>query len=184
MALGPVDLEQKSAVIADSFLGLVRRTPKLTQASVFALYWGLTTGEVQTQKLAEGLRALGYRVAFPRVCDGFQLSFHEVLEFPESSSWEKNRWGVWEPLARGKPVIPSELSCVVVPGCVFDQAGTRVGRGAGYYDRFLVSAPQALRVGLCFEVQVAPSLIPKNDWDIPVQAWVSEARVQIVDALK
>jgi 5-formyltetrahydrofolate cyclo-ligase len=48
---------------------------------------------------------------------------------------------------------------VVVPGSVFDRRCGRYGYGGGYYDRFLsIEAPQALRIGLAFSLQVVPGI--------------------------
>jgi 5-formyltetrahydrofolate cyclo-ligase len=50
---------------------------------------------------------------------------------------------------------PARLDVVIVPGSVFDRRGGRMGYGGGYYDRFLADlAPQATRIGVCFELQV------------------------------
>lgn len=52
-------------------------------------------------------------------------------------------------------VVPSSLDVVIVPGSVFDRRGGRMGYGGGYYDRFLTDhAPKAIRIGVCFELQV------------------------------
>ena len=57
-----------------------------------------------------------------------------------------------------------EISAILVPGLAFSPSGARLGRGAGFYDRFLRLHPSALRIGVAFEIQVAESL-PEEDWD-------------------
>jgi 5-formyltetrahydrofolate cyclo-ligase len=68
---------------------------------------------------------------------------------------------------------------VLVPGVGFDPRATRLGRGAGFYDRALVSLRDrgaVVVVGLAFEVQIVP-VLPADPWDQPVDLIVTEARV-------
>ena len=58
---------------------------------------------------------------------------------------------------------------MVVPGLAFDQQHHRLGRGAGYYDRFLSTLPEtAATVGLAFDFQLTESL-PTQAHDIRLQ---------------
>jgi 5,10-methenyltetrahydrofolate synthetase len=57
-----------------------------------------------------------------------------------------------------------EVAAVLVPGAAFTPSGVRLGRGAGFYDRFLRLHPAALRIGIAFEVQMAGTL-PFDEWD-------------------
>jgi 5-formyltetrahydrofolate cyclo-ligase len=47
---------------------------------------------------------------------------------------------------------------IVVPGMAFDREGHRLGRGRGYYDRFLARHPQVHTIGLCFDFQLLPEI--------------------------
>ncbi|MGI6656741.1 MAG: 5-formyltetrahydrofolate cyclo-ligase [Desulfobulbus sp.] len=77
-------------------------------------------------------------------------------------------------LLASRQVDPALLEAVVVPGAVFDGAGYRLGYGGGYYDRFLAhAAPQALRIGLAFSVQMVRRL-PVLSHDIPMDFVVTE----------
>ena len=56
---------------------------------------------------------------------------------------------------------------IVVPGMAFDSEGHRLGRGRGYYDRFLAQHPQTPTLGLCFDFQLVPE-VPSEPHDRPI----------------
>ncbi len=57
-------------------------------------------------------------------------------------------------------------TCILVPGQEFDAAGTRHGRGAGWYDRFLALVPRDWkRVGVCFGSQFSTTPLSREAWD-------------------
>lgn len=51
-----------------------------------------------------------------------------------------------------------DFDLIVVPGMAFDRAGHRLGRGKGYYDRFLAQHPHVHTIGLCFDFQLLPEI--------------------------
>lgn len=61
----------------------------------------------------------------------------------------------------------------LVPGIAFDEAGGRLGRGRGWYDRLLRRYARASRWGLAFALQVVSGL-PLDPWDVPMDAVVTE----------
>lgn len=55
---------------------------------------------------------------------------------------------------------------ILIPGQQFDAVGTRHGRGAGWYDRFLSVTPKNwLRVGVCYEEQFSRQTLVRQSWD-------------------
>ena len=62
--------------------------------------------------------------------------------------------------------------CVLIPGTKFDSYGTRHGRGAGWYDRFLSKIPQNwLRIGIIDKLKMSQEKLVRREWDEPVD-WV------------
>jgi len=85
--------------------------------------------------------------------------------------------GIPEPLTTLPLVDPASIEVVVVPGSVFDVHGGRLGYGGGYYDRFLQNAaPQALRIGLAFDLQIVEA-VPLESHDQPLDYLITESRV-------
>lgn len=67
----------------------------------------------------------------------------------------------------------------LVPGVGFDQSGTRLGRGQGFYDRALAALRRTgdlCVVGLAFECQIVPEL-PSDPWDQAMDYVITESRV-------
>jgi 5-formyltetrahydrofolate cyclo-ligase len=74
-------------------------------------------------------------------------------------------------------VLPEQIDVVLVPGLAFDLFGNRLGRGKGYYDRFLRRLPPGvLTLGLAFDATICER-IPYDENDCPVQKVVTESRV-------
>ena len=65
-----------------------------------------------------------------------------------------------------------KIDLVIVPGVAFDRNKNRLGRGKGYYDRFLpkITAP---KVGICFDFQLKDQ-IPADINDVKMDYIVSE----------
>lgn len=86
------------------------------------------------------------------------------------------RGGVWEPLA-GVPLAPGTAAMALVPLVAWDEHGTRLGRGGGFYDRvFAGGTADIVRVGLAYEFQYWPDL-PRDPWDVPLEYVITEQRV-------
>jgi len=63
---------------------------------------------------------------------------------------------------------------IVVPGVAFDKAGNRIGRGRGYYDRFLCQHLSVKRIGICFDFQLVHA-VPTEPTDIRMDEVISWA---------
>lgn len=83
------------------------------------------------------------------------------------------RYGCLEPVD-GPVVAVEDIDLVIVPGLAFDLQGNRLGRGAGFYDRFLgQEACRARTAGYGYHLQVVPC-VPSGPNDRPVDAIVTE----------
>ena len=67
---------------------------------------------------------------------------------------------------------------MVVPGVAFDRKGKRLGRGKGFYDRFLKST-NATKVGVGYEFQLIDE-VPSEPHDISMDIIVTQKTTIII----
>ncbi len=96
-----------------------------------------------------------------------------------------NRFGIGEPVS-GEEYDPAQIDLVLMPLVGFAPDGTRLGMGAGYYDRsfaFRRQQPDALvrLVGVAYAVQEMP-VLPADPWDVPLDAVVTEEGLRCFSA--
>lgn len=129
------------------------RLKAFKEAKTVMFYLALKT-EVQTQIMIKEALRLGKRIVVP-VCDIRAKKISPCLITNlESRYLKRDSLGIEEPCCK-KPVSTKYIDLCVVPGLAFDLRGNRLGRGKGYYDRFLSALPgKAFKVGLAFKFQV------------------------------
>jgi len=69
-------------------------------------------------------------------------------------------------------VYEGDYDLIIVPGVAFDKDGNRIGRGKGYYDRFLSKHLDIKRIGICFDFQLIER-VPTEDNDIKMHEIIS-----------
>lgn len=142
---------------------------ELNQAPGVALYWAVGS-EVSTQSIFGHLQTIDKKLYLPRS----DLSA-ESLEMVEVHSPQDLTWGPFktrEPGPRGAAVGQEHFPIILIPGLAFDPQGGRLGRGRGYYDRFL-SHYTGLKIGLAFSEQILPRL-PTDPHDVPMDLIITE----------
>ena len=89
----------------------------------------------------------------------------------EAADLETDAMGIAVPRRR-EPVATDSIDVVIVPGLAFDPQGRRLGRGGGFYDRFLPSVPRkAATVGVCFGLKRVEA-VPAGPSDARVE-WLA-----------
>ena len=108
------------------------------------------------------------RFASTRTGPGVSLTVH-----PYDAPRERHPYGFEQPAGDVDVIDPAEVDVVLVPGVAFTPAGERLGRGAGYYDRFLPSVSADL-VALTVEARIVDRL-PVETHDVPMD-WIATER--------
>jgi 5-formyltetrahydrofolate cyclo-ligase len=154
---------------------LLASSPEFAAARTVMLYLH-TTLEVDTAPLALKAWQAGKSVVVPKVSwdqrrmlpvEISSLNDHMTIAGP----------GVREPV-NGMPVPVEFIDLVIVPGMGFTDKGFRIGRGMGFYDRFLAQSEFiGVSCGLAFEEQIVESL-PILDHDIPLSMLVTDRGIR------
>ncbi len=138
------------------------------KASRVIMFYVSMLEEVNTIPLLKRVLKEGRVVAVPFV-DQKNRSLLSVQITDPDNDLVTGSYGILEPK---KHLVDhfdlSELEMVLVPGIAFSRTGHTLGRGKGYYDRFLSSLPKKVKtIGLAYDFQLMDS-VPVSDLDIPV----------------
>ena len=144
---------------------------RFTDASSVMLYMPMRS-ELDVTSLAVAALSQGKRVSVQRN-DAAQGTLTPVgVDSIDPSAMPPDAMGVRTP-SGGREVAPDSLDLVVVPGVAFDRVGHRLGRGAGYYDRFLARlSPRTATAGICFDEQLVDA-VPHGDHDRTVDCVIT-----------
>ncbi len=107
----------------------------------------------------------------------------ELRIYEDSNSLQIGAYHIAEPI--GKPYTDYDtIDLCLIPGVAFDKKGIRLGRGKGYYDRFLPLL-QAPKVGIGYDCQLIEDVLPEEPHDIRMDYLFTEARfLQIKPSIK
>lgn len=133
------------------------------------LYYSLPD-EVQTHTFIERW-SREKKIVLP-VVRGSEL---DLYLYRGTDDLQKGSFGISEPTGQQWEEL-SAIGLALVPGVAFDTAGNRLGRGKGYYDRFLPRL-QAHKIGICFGFQVMDEILV-DAFDQPMdEVWTEEGRI-------
>lgn len=102
--------------------------------------------EIDTRALIGQAFAQGKRVAVPVSGPDGRM---EAVQITAETPLRPGRFGILEPGRTGEILLPQDASLIVVPALAYDRRGIRIGRGGGYYDRWLACTP-GISIGLCY----------------------------------
>lgn len=158
---------KERAVSSSLLCSLLAHHPRVKAAKVVMLYNALPD-EVDTRRLIDVLRDEGKTVLLPVVLDGQHM---EVRPYKGADAMHSGAFHIREPEGEAFTQL-RHIDVAIVPGMAFDPAGHRLGRGRGYYDRFLPHIPQAYKIGVCFNFQLVDQ-VPVDTTDVKMDEVVA-----------
>lgn len=181
--VSPGDRIVLSLAAADRILNM----ESFREASLVLAFLSMPS-EIDTSGVIRAALRSGKAVAAPRIEDG------DIVFAYLDGSWEslpRDALGIPTPPA-GAAISPEDLRgrkvFALIPGLLFDPDGGRLGRGKGYYDRFLASVISRLGsgsagesgffvpCGFCYGAQVVPR-VPSGESDVRVPLVATEEGV-------
>ena len=151
-------LEQSEQILAKLELH-----PAFIAAQRVMLYSALPD-EVQTQAFLEKWH-LSKTIILPTVVGDDIIP----VEYGKDTAFAVGDFNILEP--QNEP-YSGGFDLIVVPGVAFDRQGNRLGRGKGYYDRFLCHHLDVKRIGICFDFQLVDE-VPSEPFDIRMDEVIS-----------
>lgn len=158
------------------------RISEYTLSLAFSLHaqhvagYAAVRGEVSLDQALTTLSSAGCFLYLPRVT-GTEMAFHKL---GRQTFLRRSPHRILEPVF--SPWRPArQLDLVLVPLVGFDKHGTRLGYGAGHYDRHFAykrELPNAspLLCGIAFECQRI-EFLKRQPWDVPLNLIITERGV-------
>lgn len=133
------------------------------------LFYASFDGEVETFSMMEQARKIGKGIALPIIIKEQKKLIPSYVQDLEENL-DIGPYGIRHPKRESfDPLDLREIDLVIVPGIAFDRDNNRLGRGAGYYDRFLRDIPSDVPTfGLAFDFQMVDHLPRRKEHDVPV----------------
>jgi len=159
-----------SRTIFESFLEL----PEVRIAKVLFGFMPMPD-EVDVTAILQNFLDSGKRVSVPHT-----IMWHRYMQPVEvrdlKADFAPGAYGILEPVVREQVDI-GEIDLILIPGRAFDKNGNRMGRGAGFYDRFVAREGfRATRIAAAFDLQMVDE-VPIDKYDRPVEIVVTESKV-------
>lgn len=163
-ALEDTYLQEASKTICDA----IRQLPEYQKAQTVFCFVSMER-ELNTSTLLHAVLADGKTLVVPRVLAMGKMALHPITSL---DTLKKSRFGIPEP-AEDTPTISSEdVDFTVVPCLSATLDGARLGRGGGFYDRFLADYTGDTAL-VCFH-QLLSESVPMDPWDVPLPVVVTE----------
>lgn len=165
----PSELKQLQS---ETVTSLLKTLPEYQKSSRISVYLNMDD-EIRTHPIVEHIFQSGKMCFIPRYSKTDMVMVH-LKSMEDLKSLPKTNWNILQPLEtdqREDALETGGLDLVIVPGLAFSKTGDRMGRGKGYYDRFLsicrAKNKNLFTVALAFKEQIVEN-IPTEPHDTKI----------------
>lgn len=142
--------------------------------------------EIKTNQLLDIILNENKMLCLPRT-ENEKMEFYYINSDEDfSEQTEIGEYGITVPKSNQDKLdinsIPDK-TLIIIPGLAFDERGNRLGKGKGYYDKFLAELLSTSEkekilgiVGYCYDFQIIDKVITEPN-DIPVDYIISDKRI-------
>ena len=150
--------------------GILQLTEYKQAKTVFAFM--PTKAEVDITKVLRTVLADGKTLCIPLCIENNQMLAKQIMSIDNLT---KGKYGILQPLETSETITQKNIDFAILPSLATDVTGNRLGKGAGYYDRFLKDG-FFTKIVVCPEFAVYDK-IPAENHDIKYDVLVTENRV-------
>jgi 5-formyltetrahydrofolate cyclo-ligase len=170
--LSPAEVKERSVAAGNRLFA----EPEYRKAEIVMAFLSIPTAEIDTSPIILRAWQDRKRVLVPKV-SWEQRRLLPIQLSSMSDGLAETPLGIREPI-NGVPIPVRDIDLVIVPGLGFDAFGNRLGRGRGFYDRFLAHKDwRGVACALAFEEQFV-SNVPTGPRDVPMDMLVTDQKVR------
>lgn len=162
-----VQPKEVAARASEAICSRLEALPEFQRAQSVLFYYPIH-GEVDVRPLLEKYQSS--KVVLLPVAHRYSL---ELRPYAGRKDLKRGRFGIPEPQTRK---YKGHIDLIVVPGVAFDRQLNRLGRGGGYYDRFLKKYQLTTKVAVAYDFQMVDE-VPVNKRDHKVNLIITPNEV-------
>jgi 5-formyltetrahydrofolate cyclo-ligase len=131
--------------------------------------------EVRTEEIIRRALESAKKVALPRIESDKMTFIHLNDRLLRENNLVVGKFGIKEPSKQGTEI--TEIDLLVVPGIAFDNEGSRIGYGRGYFDRYMADTKVSFSLGLGYRFQLLSNPLPQSRLDQRINGLSTETGI-------
>ena len=160
--------KEEAEVLSAAVVTQLESLPEFCEGRNIMLYYPIRN-EVDVRPLLQAYQETKV-LLLPVVLKGHKM---ELRQYTGPESLKKGRYNIPEPIGER---YTGHIDTIIVPGVGFDRQLHRIGRGGGYYDRFLKKHPEAKKVAVAYDFQIVDH-VPVSFFDQKVDAIITPTTI-------